>query len=292
MYQRQLEGYQEWLSVIGYAESSVKSLPQQLQPFLLHLSQSGVTSLEAVPKAIIESYYESLKEKKSQQTGELLKNSTLNGHIKNLNLFSSYLEETQQGSLQLTLKYEPKQPSIKDVLSLYEIEQLYHACEEGIEGLRERAILSLYYGCGLRSQEGINLNVNDILLDKQLVYIRKAKNSRARYVPFMEQQKQDFIHYLQYCRSQLVNTESPDTFLLNNQGKRMSSSTVSRTLKKLIHDTNNETLQAKKIGLHTLRHSIATHLLHSGMKIEDISRFLGHQCIRSTQTYLHLSYEL
>ena len=91
-YQRLLKGYQEWLGIIGYAESSVKSLPQQLKPFFIHLKRSEVKSLELVPKEIIRSYYEQLKQRKSQQTGELLKNSTLNGHIRNLNLLRNYLE--------------------------------------------------------------------------------------------------------------------------------------------------------------------------------------------------------
>lgn len=290
-YKRLLEGYKEWLGIIGYAESSVKTLPQQLQPFFFHLKREGIQNLELVPKEIIRSYYKTLKQRRSQQTGELLKSSTLNGHIRNLNLFSNYLEETGQGSLQLDLKYERIEPTEKEVLNLYQIDQLYQACEEGITGLRERAILSLYYGCGLRSQEGINLNVNDILLDKQLVHVRKAKNSRARYVPFVANQKQDFELYLQYCRNQLVKDEN-QAFLINNQGKRISSTATAKVLKALIIKTENEALKEKQIGLHTLRHSIATHLLESGMGIENISQFLGHQRIRSTQTYLHLSYEL
>ena len=285
-YQRLLKGYQEWLGIIGYAESSVKSLPQQLHPFFIHLKRSGIKSLALVPKEIIRSYYGQLKQRKSQQTGELLKNATLNGHIRNLNLFSNYLEETGQGSLQLDLNYERVEPAEKEVLSLYEIDQLYNACSEGIPGLRERAILSVYYGCGLRSQEGINLNVHDILLDKQLVHVRKAKNSRARYVPFVESQKQDFEFYLRHCRNQFVKHEE-SAFLINNQGRRMSSTAISKVLKSLIERTDSQELQEKQIGLHTLRHSIATHLLESGMGIENISHFLGHQRIRSTQTYLH-----
>jgi integrase/recombinase XerD len=290
-YKRLLEGYQEWLGIIGYAESSVKTLPNQLAPFFLHLRESKVESLALVPKQIIRSYYQTLKQRRSQLTGELLKSSTLNGHIRNLNLFSNYLEETGQGSLQLDLKYERIEPTEKEVLSFYEIDQLYNACSEGITGLRERAVLSLYYGCGLRSSEGINLNVNDILLDKQLVHIRKAKNSRARYVPIVANQKQDFELYLQHCRSSIVEAEQ-NAFLINNRGKRMSSTAVSKVLKNLIERTQNQELQEKKIGLHTLRHSIATHLLQSGMGIENISQFLGHMRIRSTQTYLHLTYEL
>jgi len=285
-YKRVLEGYKEWLGIIGYAKDTVKSLPQQLKPFFIHLKQEKITNLQEVPKEVIYSYYQQLKQKRSQHTGEFLKNSTLNGHLRNLTLFSNYLEETGQGSLQIDIQYEPKERPEREILTLYEIDQLYNVCEEGITGLRERAILSLYYGCGLRSSEGINLNVNDVLLDKQLVHIRKAKNKQARYVPFVANQKQDFELYLKHCRSELVKYEEP-AFLINNQGKRISSTATSKTLKTLIERTGNEELQEKKIGLHTLRHSIATHLLESGMGIESISQFLGHQGIRSTQTYLH-----
>lgn len=285
-YKRVLEGYKEWLGIIGYAKDTVNSLPQQLKPFFIHLKKENIAALQEVPKQTILNYYQTLKQKRSQLTGEFLKNSTLNGHIRNLVLFNNYLEETGQGSLQIDIQYEPKEQPEKEVLSLYEIDQLYNACNEGTTGLRERAILSLYYGCGLRSSEGINLNVNDILLDKQLVHIRKAKNKQARYVPFVANQKQDFELYLQHCRNELMKYEEP-AFLVNNQGKRMSSTAVSKVLKSLIERTENEELQEKKPGLHTLRHSIATHLLQSGMGIESISQFLGHQGIRSTQTYLH-----
>jgi len=282
LYQRVLEGYKEWLGIIGYAKDTVSSLPSQLQPFFFHLKEQKIENLNEVRKTIIYSYYEKLKQKKSQLTGELLKNSTLNGYIRNLRLFNDYLEETQQGSLLIDLQYEPKEQPEREMLSLYEIDQLYNACSEQIEGLRERVTLNLYYGCGLRSQEGINLNVNDILLDKQLVHIRKAKNRKARYVPFVEKQKRDFELYMRYYQ---LKAESP--LLVNNQSKRMSSSVVSKVLKELVQRTDNEELKEKKIGLHTLRHCIATHLLESGMEIEAISQFLGHSGIRSTQTYLH-----
>ncbi|ELR68691.1 tyrosine recombinase XerD [Fulvivirga imtechensis AK7] len=286
-YKRVLEGYKEWLDIIGYSKDTINSLPAQLKPFFLHLKNENITSLQEVPKQTIRNYYQSLKQKKSNHTGELLKNSTLNGHLRNLRLFSDYLEETGQGNLLIDIQYEPKEYPEREVLTLHEVDQLYSACSEQVNGLRERAILSLYYGCGLRCKEGINLNVNDILLDKQLVHIRKAKNQKARYVPFVEGQKKDFEHYLKYYRPHLINGDNVP-FLLNNQGRRLTSTSLSKTLKTLIERTGNEELQERKIGLHTLRHSIATHLLQCGMEIDAISQFLGHSGIRSTQTYLHL----
>ena len=277
--ERLLAGYQEWLGIIGYAESSVKTLPKQLEPFFLYLKREGITNLELVPKEIIRSYYETLQTRKSKQTGELLKNQTLNSHIRNLNLFSHYLEETDQGYLQIDLPYETREDTERDILTLHEISELYQVCTEGKEGLKERTILNLYYGCGLRCKEGLQLNVSDIQLDKRLLHIRITKNRKSRNVPFIDQIQKSLSDYLHHYQ--------PKKLLLDG----MSSSTVHRILRSLIERTENEALQEKNIGLHSLRHSIATHLLYQGMPIDQISEFLGHSSIMSTQTYLHVSYE-
>ena len=274
---RLLAGYQEWLGIIGYAESSVKSLPQQLKPFFFHLREKKITTLELVPKEIIRSYYEHLQTRKSQQSGELLKQSTLNGHIRNLNLFAHYLEETDQGYLQIDLRYDRKEPEERDIITLHEISALYEVCNEGKEGLKERTILNLYYGCGLRCKEGLQLKVTDIQLDKRLLHIRITKNRKSRNVPFVDQIQKELSDYLHHYQ--------PKQLLLEG----MSSAALHKILRALIQRTENETLQKKKIGLHSLRHSIATHLLYQGMPIDQISEFLGHGSILSTQTYLHLA---
>ncbi|GAA0893817.1 site-specific tyrosine recombinase XerD [Fulvivirga kasyanovii] len=295
-YQRILAGYKEWLDIIGYSKSTVKRFPLRMEPFILHLKKENISSLDNVPYATIRSYYEDLKHHRSEHTGEFLNPSTLNGYIRNLNLFNKYLQETDQGSLQLDIKREKVQTPEAEVLAKEEIHQLYGACSEQLHGLKERAILSLYYGCGLRCGEGVRLNLNDVMLDKQMVYVRQSKTGRARYVPFVESQKKDFELYLKHYRPHL---ESPSMkgkatapFLLNQISQRMSNDNVTKTLKDLIARTENEDLQSRKITPHTLRHSIATHLLRSGMELEAISQFLGHRWLSSTQIYLHLSAEV
>lgn len=219
----------------------------------------------------------------------------LNGYIRNLKLFSQYLEETGQGSLQVQIKSEKTETPEVEVLTQEEVQQLYNACSEEIIGLKERAILSLYYGCGLRNGEGLKLNINDVLLDKQMIYVRQSKTGRARYVPFVESQQKDFELYLKYCRPALekeTGTKETSPFLLNHVGQRMSASNAVKTLKDLIKRTGSQDMQSRKIGIHTLRHSIATHLLQSGMSIETIAQFLGHQWISSTQIYLHIVHQL
>lgn len=187
----------------------------------------------------------------------------------------------------MDIPYEIDDVIEREVLTVQEIKALYNAADESILGLRDRAILSVYYGCGLRSNEGKSLDLSDVMVDKGLLYVRKGKGYKERYVPFTESIKTDFRLYLQECRPKLVKQRVEEAFLVNNQGKRIGSTTQGNRLKELLKQVGI----TKPIGLHSLRHSIATHLMKSGMEIENIARFLGHKHVSSTQIYTHISHE-
>jgi len=284
---RLTEGFKEWLHIIGYAKSTIDSLPRRITELFEYAESQDIHSLYYIQNQHIKAYYETLKIKKSAQTGKLLRNSTLNGIIRAWRLFAHYLEETDQGTLNVDIPYEIDESIEREVLTTTEIRALYNAADESILGLRDRAMLSVYYGCGLRSNEGLSLNLSDVMVEKGLLYVRKGKGYKERYVPFTESLKTDFRLYLQQCRPKLVKQPTEEAFLVNNQGKRIGSSTQTKRLKELLKQTNI----TKPIGLHNLRHSIATHLLKSGMKIEDIAKFLGHAYISSTQIYTHIAHE-
>jgi len=286
-YTRLTEGFKEWLHIIGYAKSTIDSLPKRATELLGYIETQDIYSLSQVQSHHIQAFYQLLKIKKSEQTGELLKNSTLNGIIRAWRLFSHYLEETDQGNLNIDIPYEPDDTAEREILTMAEIRALYNATDEGILGLRDRAILSIYYGCGLRSNEGINLNLSDVMPDKGILYVRKGKGYKERYVPFTASIQTDFKLYLKQCRPKLVKNKTEEAFLVNNQGRRIGTTAQSRRLKILLENAGIQ----KLAGLHTLRHSIATHLMKSGMKIEDIARFLGHTYISSTQIYTHIAHE-
>jgi integrase/recombinase XerD len=108
-------------------------------------------------------------------------------------------------------------------------------------------------------------------------------------VPFVQSQYQDFRNYLNYCRPGLVkDNAAQEAFLLNSHGRRITYLNALTILKTLQQRTGNEAPQNKQVGLHTLRHSIATHLLQRKMPLEDISQFLGHKSIYSTEVYTHM----
>ncbi|MFM8913731.1 MAG: tyrosine-type recombinase/integrase, partial [Flammeovirgaceae bacterium] len=97
---------------------------------------------------------------------------------------------------------------------------------------------------------------------------------------------------LKQSRPKLLTDETEQAFFIGHKGKRISYGILLKTLKRLQERTGNEILKEKVIGLHALRHSIATHLMQRGMKFDYISQFLGHGLMSSTQIYTHLAHEL
>jgi integrase/recombinase XerD len=292
-YQRYTESFKEWLQVINCSESSIERMPRQLQEFFEWIETNHNTTLEQITRQHVNAFYEYLKyARKSQHSDTFLKPQTLNSYIRCLKLFAHYLEETQQGTLPVNLLYEKGESYIRQILTVEEVQQLYQSTCEDHYGIRERAMLSLYYGCGLRSSEGIALNLEDVLLEQKMIYVRKGKGYKERYVPFVENQKEDFEHYLKQSRPKLLRDETEQAFFIGHQGKRISYGILLKTLKRLQQRTGNEILMQKVIGLHALRHSIATHLMQRGMKFDYISQFLGHTLMSSTQIYTHLAHEL
>jgi integrase/recombinase XerD len=149
-------------------------------------------------------------------------------------------------------------------------------------------MLSIYYGCGLRRSEGVNLDAKDILLKEKLVFVRAGKGYKERYVPMNEAVKEDLDNYLYERSGSLEGCGSKEeSFFISYLAKRMSGNALITRVQNLA----NKAKIGKTIGLHTLRHSIATHLLQSGMTLEEVSQFLGHSSLESTQIYTHLAHE-
>jgi len=154
--------------------------------------------------------------------------------------------------------------------------------------MRDKAMLSIFYGCGLRRNEGYHLDITDINLDSAVIHVRKGKGYKERLVPVSKGGVQYITQYLYDARPMLIRDNKVDAFFLSHNGKRLGGQMLMLCLQNLARKTDNAELQQKEIGLHTLRHSIATHLLANGMSLEKIKDFLGHSSLESTQIYTHL----
>jgi integrase/recombinase XerD len=206
----------------------------------------------------------------------------------------------QSGRLVLPMLKIPREERGTDevtALTQEEIRQLYKACDSDIPwqeryGLRDKAMLAILYGCGLRRNEAYSLDVGDILFDRSLVYVRKGKNYKERFVPMVKANQLYLQEYLYDSRPLFLRSKKTEAFFISTHATRMQGQSMMYRLKLLTVRTANEQLMEKEIGLHTLRHSIATHLLENGMSLESIARFLGHSSLESTQIYTHLQENL
>ena len=152
--------------------------------------------------------------------------------------------------------------------------------------LRDKAMLTVFYSCGLRRNEVYHLDISDIIFEKAILHVRKGKNYKQRVVPITKQSLLHLQNYLYDARPYFSN-EKNEAFFVTQSGKRLGGTMMLVRLKQLIGFTANAELMQKDIHLHTLRHSIATHLLQNGMKLERIKEFLGHSSLESTQIYTH-----
>lgn len=284
LYIRLHAGFAEWLRILNFEPTSQRDMPKILAEFLNYLELQNCNHPHQVQEAHLKNYLAYLEERPNHKWAGGLSKNYIRKQLQVIKKFSRYLTESGQESFVVKLRIKGKGTKVKSILTREEINRLYDAIQDDLLGLRDKAILALYYGCGLRKNEGVNINVRDILIEKDLVYVRKGKGHKERYVPLAGSNKTDLESYIQYGRPYLANGKKDDALLLNIQGKRLNGFTAYKRLQKL----RAEARIKKVAGLHTLRHSIASHLLHSGMKLEQIGRFLGHSSLESTQIYTHL----
>jgi len=302
--------FKEWLDVQGYAPSTVYNLPTHVRELLYQLETQNINHIRQLQIQDIEDHYENLKERSNQRKGGSLSNGHLNKHIQAMKLFTEYLRIVCK--LEITTPILKSEESVSSLvyLTLEEINLLFKTTYQEPENKpntsprtmeaiqsRDRAMLAIFYGCGLRRNEGVHLNLSDVDFDKSInrqsgtLHVRKGKNNQERFVPINTTSLKHLQAYIYDYRPLLVRSSTVDALFLGQWGLRMQGQGLLLRLKQLQHRSGDLDLLEKEIGLHTLRHSIATHLMNAGMSIESISRFLGHSSLESTQIYTHLPKE-
>lgn len=282
LYIRLQAGFTAWLRILNFEHTSQRDMPKMLTEFLNFLETKDCHGIVQIQETHLKDFLVYLSQRPSKTKEGGLSLNYIRKYVQVLRKFSRYLADSGQESFEINIKLKGRSTHIKSILTRKEIEKLYQATTETVFGLRDRAMLALYYGCGLRRNEGLSLNVGDILLEKELVYVRKGKGYKERYVPLSGTGKTDLENYINYSRPYLAGNKKEEALLLNVNGSRLLA--VFERFGKL----KAEARINKPAGLHTLRHSIATHLLQSGMKLEQIQRFLGHSSLESTQIYTHI----
>ena len=281
-----VKGFRTWIRLLNYSESNAYNSPKKAEEFLLFAFHEGRSTIKDLDRELTQKFFEHLSTRSNQRRAGGLSMCSLWNYRYSLNLFARYLRETGQAHFVIDEILKRRLLIPKEILTPREIKNLYDATEDNALGLRDKAMLSVFYGCGVRRNEGAHLEVKDVLLERKTLYVRKGKGYKERYVPMTGKVKDDLQNYLMQGRPELLNKKpDPQKLFVNVAGKGMGAAAMYVRIQSL----KEQAKITRPMGLHTLRHSIATHLLQSGMKLEQIAKFLGHSTLESTQIYTHIA---
>ena len=173
---------------------------------------------------------------------------------------------------------------LPEVLTVNEIDRIFAAVDlSKPEGQRNRAIIELLYGSGLRVSELINLKLSNIYFDENYMLV-EGKGSKQRLVPLSEESVKQ-IGFWRLDRNKLdIKKGNEDYLFLNRLGSRLTRAMIFTIVKDLCVVAGIK----KNVSPHTFRHSFATHLLENGANLRAIQQLLGHESITTTELYTHI----
>ena len=288
--------YAVWLQTLGFSEKVVYNYPNHLYDFFEWLQSKQIHHITAITQKHIEHYFEHLQTRPNKRRkGLLLSASTLNDYYTAVDKLCEFLHQMGMNQaptptgFRMTIDNQERADNIKpftqaEIKELQSnIENIYPNLPFALRETKQeqlKLIFALYYGCGLRRSEGYNLTFDSIDFEKKTIFVKQGKNYKDRIVPMNTGVYKALEHYIYNFRH--LQKLPHKRLFIHTTGK------LNESLQHLQSQCETESIKTKRLTLHILRHSIATHLLQNGMSIEQIGRFLGHSSLDSTQIYTHI----
>ena len=195
-------------------------------------------------------------------------------------LYKDYIEQDPSE----LLEGPRKSKHLPTVLTLDEVNRMMAAIDlSSNEGHRNRAMMEMLYGSGLRVSELVNLQLSKMYLDEHYMLI-EGKGSKQRLVPTSPVAEEWFGYWMQERSTWPLKPESKDIAFVNRYGRPMTRAMVFTIVRRLCAEAGI----TKTVSPHTLRHSFATHLLQNGADLRVIQQLLGHEDLATTEIYTHL----
>lgn len=262
----------------GLSDNTNISYKTDLELYLDFLKEKGINSLEDIKSSDIESYMMFLQEDSNDTVTTVARKLT---SIKN---FHSFLEK--EGIVSKNVSVGIKRPKLRKTvvrsLSVSDVDKLLDIKLNTPFDYRNKAMLELIYGTGLRVSELVNLTLNNIDFTNCIIRI-VGKGNKERIIPLGEYSMYYLNLYMER-RNSLLKKNICDALFLNNHGKKITRQGFFKILKGLLKEKGLD-IDASP---HTLRHSFATHLLNSGADLRSIQEMLGHSDISTTRIYTHV----
>ena len=304
------QSFKQWLDTLGYAAKTVYGMPLRLRELFNWLEKRGITKITQINSDHIKAFYKHTKQRSNTRFDGGLSNGSINNQRRMLHLFTDYLRQTGRFEIPyITINSLKDRKEKLNTLTIDEVKQLFEATHlpDGSHwdteiAIRDRALLAVFYGCGLRRKEARCLDLDDINLDKAILHVRNGKGNKERFVPINKNNIRYLEDYIYNARPLFIESrhsvnriprekKHEPALFISIQSQRINDMSMNNRIRALVQKTKNPLIIEKNPSLHTLRHSIATHLLKNGMKLESIANFLGHSSLESTQIYTHLTEE-
>ena len=280
-----LEGHLQALRA-HHASSSTQRLAAQVLPrFLDHLQRARVRDLRAVGEAHVVSFVRRLRTSRSRD-GHALSAWTVAAYLGVVRRF--YADLFHRGLVLVDPAHQVPLPKARRLprarLSEAQVRRLVSApAPSSPVGLRNRALLELIYGTGIRLAECVRANCEDLDLGQGSLLIRNGKGRKDRLVPVAGRATLALDLYLREGRPYFQRSPQEKALFLSSQGPRLSGVTVELIVRSAARGTGVEATP------HTLRHACATHLLQGGADVRHVQELLGHKSLETTALYTHVA---
>ena len=286
--EEEIHQYLEWMEVHNYARTTIENRRRYLDYFLEFIRRQGVDDPALVTFECLLSYQQQLFDYRKRDGLPLSFGTQVQRLVPVTQLFSWLRREhriTNNPAADLLMP-RPDRKLPEATLSAREMSKILGVPNVGTPlGLRDRAILEVFYSCGMRRNELISLWVKDVDFDRGTVFIRCGKGSKDRYVPIGERALFWLRLYLGTVRPRFVGEKYPHHLFLSSVGTPICPDWLCRKVRAcLVRASIN-----KRGSCHLLRHSVATLMLEGGADIRYVAEMLGHARLETTQRYTRVS---
>lgn len=261
--QIQIEKFKQWMRSKRYSENTITTYCEALKSFLVFYREKAITDITNQDVIIYNNEY-------------ILKNN-LSASYQNqiVNAIKLFFKIVLHSKMIIEELQRPKNAKkLPMVLSKEETFKLIDVTTN----LKHKTLLALIYSAGLRISEAINMKITDIDNQRMLIHVKNAKGKKDRYTLLSTKVSELLKEYYAVYK--------PKTFIFEGQNNEQYSS---RSAQSILQQAAKNASISKKISLHTLRHSFATHLLEAGTDLRYIQDLLGHSSPKTTMIYTHVS---
>lgn len=259
--------------------NTINNYELDLMDYMHYLNKLGIDNLSIVNIKTIDNYLIFLNKKG-------LKPRSITRHITSIKEFHKYLVKIKKLDKDVTLNIEPMKQSKKLPVTINskDLKDILDIPLENAFKYRDKAMIELMYGSGLRVSELVNLTLYNIDFQNNIILI-EGKGRKERIVPMNEYTKGALIQYLNVRPNLVKKKYQEDKLFLNNHGKCISRQGFNYILSNILKEKNINS----NITPHSLRHTFATDLLNNGADLRSIQELLGHTDITTTRIYTHVA---